>query len=87
MLSREELLAKIQPSKRPEHLRKGQYIFNWIDANYQYPVYGDLFNEEAHSSIAREVQFIDKIDCFYDDSKIDEFLDACLRRINRLYNI
>ena len=83
MLSREELLAKIQPSKRPTHLRKGQYIFNWIDEYYQIP---EQFNFK-NCSIAREVQFIDGIDCFYDDSKIDEFLDACLRRINRLYNI
>ena len=83
-MTKEELLSKIRPSKRPEYLRKGQYIFNWIDANYQYPIYGDSFNEEAYSSIAREVQFIDKIDCFYDDSKIDDFIDACLIRINKL---
>ena len=83
MISREELLAKIRPNKRPPHLRKGQYIFNWIDKHFQIP---EHFNFKNYS-IARQVQFIDGIDCFYDDSKIDEFLDACLRRINRLYNI
>lgn len=83
-MTKQELLAEIRPSKRPSHIRKGQYIFNWIDQHYQYPVYGDYFNENAFSSIARDVQFIDKIDCFYDDSKIDEFLDACIKRINKL---
>lgn len=81
-MTKEELLSKIKPSKRPEHLRKGQYIFNWIDQHYQYATtefFGDLY-----STIARDVQFKDGIDCFYDDSKIDEFLDACLKRINKL---
>lgn len=77
-MTKEELLARIKPSKRPEHLRKGQYIFNWIDEHYQIPEHFNFKN----GSIARQVQFIDKIDCFYDDSKIDEFLDACLIRIN-----
>lgn len=77
-MTKEELLSKIKPSKRPEHLRKGQYIFNWIDEHYQIPKQFNFKN----CSIARQVQFIDKIDCFHDDSKIDEFLDACLIRIN-----
>ena len=77
-MTKEELLSKIKPSKRPEHLRKGQYIFNWIDQHFQIP---EQFNFK-NCSIARQVQFIDKIDCFYDDSKIDEFIDACLVRIN-----
>lgn len=79
-MNKEQLLSKIQPSKRPEYLRKGQYIFNWIDQNFQIP---EQFNFK-NSSIARQVQFIDGIDCFYDDSKINEFLDACLVRINKL---
>lgn len=36
-MTKEELLSKIKPSKRPEHLRKGQYIFNWIDQHFQIP--------------------------------------------------
>ena len=77
-MTKEELLSKIRPSKRPEYIRKGQYIFNWIDEQYQTP---EHFNFK-HSSIARQVQFIDGIDCFHNDSKIDEFLNACLVRIN-----
>ena len=44
---------------KPKEWRKGQFVFNYIDA-----VYG----------VARNVQFIDGVDCFYDDSKIDEFI-------------
>lgn len=80
-MTKEELLAKIRPSKRPAHIRKGQYIFNWIDEHYQYKT---SLNNYGVSTIARDVQLIDRIDCFYDDSKIDEFLDACIKRINEL---
>ena len=80
-MTKQELLAKICLNKRPANIRKGQYVFNWINKHYQINVRNEL---NLYSSIAREVQFIDKIDCFYDDSKIDEFLDACIKRINLL---
>lgn len=80
-MTKEELLTLIQPNKRPSHIRKGQYIFNWIDEHYQIKVHSE---PNLYISIAREVQFVDKIDCFYDDSKIDAFLDACIKRINKL---
>lgn len=79
-MTKEELLAKIRP--RPAHIRKGQYIFNWIDEHYQYCT--SEFYGVQYSTIARDVQYKDGIDCFYDDSKIDEFLDACVKRINEL---
>ena len=53
-MTKEELLSKIKPSKRPEHLRKGQYIFNWIDQHFQIPA---LFNFK-NCCFARQVQFI-----------------------------
>ena len=43
----------------PKNWRKGQRVFNVVDA-----IFG----------VAREVQFNIGVDCFYDDSKIDEFL-------------
>lgn len=46
--------------KKPKEWRDGQFVFNYIDE-----VYG----------VARNVQFIDGVDCFYNDSKIDEFID------------
>jgi hypothetical protein len=44
---------------RPSHIRKGQAIFNYVDEKY---------------GIARETQFVHKIDCFHLDDKIDEFI-------------
>lgn len=52
---------------KPAHIRKGQFVFNYMDC-----VYG----------VASIVQFEDKIDCFYNDDTIPEFLLACLKRIN-----
>lgn len=43
-------------------LRYGQSIFNDIDLRY---------------GIARTAQFEKGVDCFYDDTKVDEFLDTC----------
>lgn len=51
----------------PSNWRKGQKIFNYIDANYH---------------VARKVQFRDKIDCFYNDNNIDKFIDKAYNIIN-----
>ena len=53
-------------SMKPAWLRKGQFIFNYIDFEY---------------GVARIVQYEDNVDCFYDDSKIDEFIECCAKRI------
>ena len=53
---------------KPKEWRDGQYIFNHINA-----IYG----------VARDVQYIDRIDCFYNDSKIDEFIEASYKRITK----
>ena len=50
----------------PKMWRKGQAVFNIIDANYD---------------VAREVQFEDGVDCFYDDSQIEPFLALCWAKI------
>jgi hypothetical protein len=44
---------------RSQYLRKGQAIFNYVDEKY---------------GVAREAQFVHKIDCFYLDEKIEEFI-------------
>ena len=44
---------------RPKEWRKGQFVFNYIDEKYR---------------VARYVQFIDGIDCFHNDSKIEAFI-------------
>ena len=52
-----------QMENRPKWSRKGQFVFNYI--------------EETYGSVARKVQFIDHIDCFYDDDMIDPFIIKC----------
>ena len=63
-----ELKESIYGVQIPTHWRHGQFVFNRVEA-----LYGE---------VAREVQFLDHIDCFYDDTKIDRFLDAVLNRLN-----
>lgn len=52
---------------KPKEWRSGQFVFNYIDDKY---------------GVAREVQFIDNIDCFYNDNQIEEFIKCSLKRIN-----
>lgn len=55
----------------PKSWRKGQSVFNVIDDTY---------------GVARIVQFEDHVDCFYDDTKIDEFMQKAyekLKDVNR----
>ena len=53
----------------PKSWLKGQKVFNVI--------------EELYGNVAREVQFIDGVDCFYDDSDetINFFIDRCWCRV------
>lgn len=45
----------------PENWRKGQKVFNYIDAKYH---------------VARKAQFDYGIDCFYRDDLIDKFIET-----------
>lgn len=51
---------------KPSNWRDGQFVFNYINAEY---------------GVARDVQFIDGVDCFFIDEKIDEFIEKCAERI------
>jgi hypothetical protein len=59
----------IAMGNKPKQWRKGQFVFNYIDE-----VYG----------IARHVQFVDNVDCFYLDDQIDSFLRCVVDRYNYL---
>ena len=63
----EEFKNSIYSIEKPSHWREGQFVFNTIDSLY---------------GVARIVQFNDGIDCFYDNSKIDRFLNACYNRLD-----
>lgn len=51
---------------KPRKWRDGQFVFNYIDC-----IYG----------VARAVQYQDGVDCFYDDTQIDEFIKMSAKRI------
>ena len=53
-------------NNRPKRWRKGQAVFNYIDKYY---------------GVAREVQSKDSIDCFFNDGKIDEFIEKSFSRL------
>ena len=47
---------------KPSEWRDGQFVFNYID--------------ECYPGLARRVQFIRGIDCFYNDELIEDFILA-----------
>ena len=53
----------------PEQWRKGQFVFNRV--------------QELYGPIAREVQFYDNVDCFYNDDTINTFLEKVCERLNK----
>ena len=65
----EEFKTSIYNIEKPAHWREGQFVFNTID--------------QLYNGLSRVVQFNDGIDCFYDDSKIDQFINACYNRLNK----
>ena len=64
-----QLVAELNKAlkTKPDYIRRGQCIFNYMESTY---------------GVASEVQFEDKIDCFYNDSMILKFVAACFKRIN-----
>ena len=68
IMTLDEFKASIYNIEKPSHWREGQFVFNTIHRLY---------------GVARTVQFNDGIDCFYDDSKIDQFIIACYNRLNK----
>ena len=52
------------------HIRYGQAVFNYVDEKY---------------GVARISQFDYGIDCFYDDKKVEKFLDKCYELIKTVY--
>ena len=67
-MRKEDLKKEIDEmiKSKPSNWRDGQFVFNYINAEY---------------GVARDVQFIDGVDCFFIDEKIDEFIEKCAERI------
>ncbi len=64
--------VKAEAELRPSHIRYGQAVYNYIDKKYK---------------ISRIVQSVDKIDCFYNDNMVDEFIDTCWKYYEQLNTI
>lgn len=68
----EEIKEIIYSVPKPKQWREGQFVFNRV--------------EELYGRVARDVQFIDRIDCFYIDHNINGFLEAVYKRLNNAFN-
>lgn len=66
-----EVMSKLK--NKPPEWRNGQFVFNYLDQQY--------------GGVATAVQVLDKIDCFYNDSKINEFIAACEKRLTKQFNV
>ena len=64
----EQVKSVINKVDKPKNWRNGQFVFNRV--------------EEIFGSVAREVQYQDKVDCFYLDSQIDKFIEKVCNRLN-----
>lgn len=51
---------------KPDQWRDGQFVFNYIDEVYD---------------VARHVQIVEGVDCFYDDTQIEPFIKACYKEL------
>lgn len=73
MLTKKEFEAPIweDVQNKPSFIRRGQQVFNSVEERYG-------------SEVARTVQFVDGVDCFYDDSQIEEFLEHAYQVYCRL---
>lgn len=67
--SPEDIWKVINQIVKPEGWREGQFVFNVI--------------EDYFGSVAREVQFKDKVDCFHDDKQIDNFIQKVCNRLSK----
>jgi hypothetical protein len=65
-----EVMAAMK--NKPDQWRDGQFVFNYIEENY--------------CGVGRYVQFIEGVDCYYDDKKIDEFISQCHKNLGKDIN-
>lgn len=52
---------------KPSYLRKGEFIYNYIDETY---------------NVADDVRLKDFVSCLFDNDSIDKFLECDSKRIN-----
>ena len=52
---------------KPSYLRKGEFIYNYIDENY---------------NVVNNIRVRDFVSCLFDNDYIDKFLECASKRIN-----
>lgn len=70
-LEPDQIKKAIYSVEKDKNWREGQYVFNAA--------------EMLFGGFARQVQLQDKVDCFYNDDMIDEFIKCLSNRIKK-YN-
>lgn len=63
-MTAKELSSIVYSNTKPKSWREGQFVFNVVDSLY---------------GVAREAQFAHRVDCFFRDDKIEEFLEVCAK--------
>lgn len=53
----------------PPNWRYGQKVFNYVDEKY---------------GVARKVQYLDNVDCFYNDGFVQSFIICAYRRLVKI---
>lgn len=67
MITVDDMKKEIFSYEIPKNWRKGQFVFNMVDELY---------------GVARTVQFHENVDCFYNDEKIDKFIELACKIVN-----
>lgn len=71
-LEPDQIKKAIYSVEKDKNWREGQYVFN--------------IAEMLFGGFVRQVQIQDKVDCFYDDDMIDEFIKCLSNRIKEYNN-
>lgn len=69
MITVDDMKKEIFSYEIPKNWRRGQFVFNMVDRLY---------------GVARIVQFHENVDCFYNDEKIDEFIELSCKIFNEV---
>lgn len=69
MITFDEMKREIYSHEKPKQWREGQFVFNMVDELY---------------GVARIVQYNEGVDCFYNDEKIDEFIEVSCKIVNEV---
>lgn len=65
----QQIKAEIFSVPIPEWSRLGQFVFNRAN--------------ELYGNVARQVQYLDNVDCYYHDDQVDNFINKVWNRLKK----